>query len=136
MVDLRPDSVLAKKLNTFLTLSKDELHCLADLQRHPVNVRRGQQLTREGQTGQSPCVRSPGGLGVQLQDPSRRWAPDHFLSDRRGHCRAAQRLATDGGPFLFRVDRFRGQFGRRLPHYEVRHRISAPGCRAIVGRFA
>ena len=44
------DSVLAKKLSTFLRLSKDELNCLADMQRHRVKVPRGQQLTREGQT--------------------------------------------------------------------------------------
>jgi len=54
------DSVLAKKLSTFLPLSKDELSCLAELQRHRVNVRRGQQLTREGQTGHQAFVLQAG----------------------------------------------------------------------------
>src|SRR6476620_5963658 len=54
------DSVLAKKLSTFLALSEDELSCLADLQRHRVSVRRGQQLTREGQTGHHAFVLQEG----------------------------------------------------------------------------
>ena len=54
------DSVLAKKLSTFLPLSADELSCLAELQRHRVNVRRGQQLTREGQTGHQAFVLQAG----------------------------------------------------------------------------
>jgi CRP-like cAMP-binding protein len=45
------DSVLAKKLNAFVPLSSDELKCLADMQPTLVRVKRGQQLTHEGQTG-------------------------------------------------------------------------------------
>jgi len=45
------DSVLAKKLNAFIALSGAELKCLADMQLSPVRVKRGQQLTHEGQTG-------------------------------------------------------------------------------------
>jgi CRP-like cAMP-binding protein len=45
------DSVLAKKLNAFIALSGAELKCLADMQLNPVRVKRGQQLTHEGQTG-------------------------------------------------------------------------------------
>jgi CRP-like cAMP-binding protein len=60
MPNVQSDSVLAKKLSTFLRLSKDELKCLADLQRHPLNVRRGQQLTREGQTGHNAFVLQQG----------------------------------------------------------------------------
>jgi CRP-like cAMP-binding protein len=54
------DSVLAKKLNTFLALSSDELKCLAGLQANPVNVRKGKQLTREGQTGHKAFVLQAG----------------------------------------------------------------------------
>jgi CRP-like cAMP-binding protein len=60
MPNVQSDSVLAKKLSTFLRLSKDELKCLADLQRNPLNVRRGQQLTREGQTGHKAFVLQDG----------------------------------------------------------------------------
>jgi CRP-like cAMP-binding protein len=45
------ECVLAKKLNAFVPLSSDELKCLADMQPTPVRVKRGQQLTHEGQTG-------------------------------------------------------------------------------------
>lgn len=45
------DSVLARKLNTFVALSSEELACLAELQTNPIKVKRGKQLTQEGQTG-------------------------------------------------------------------------------------
>jgi hypothetical protein len=45
------NSVLAKKLNAFIALSAGELKCLADMQLDTVKVKRGQQLTNEGQTG-------------------------------------------------------------------------------------
>jgi len=54
------DSVLAKKLNAFLSLSQDELQCLAGLQGRPLNLRRGQQLTREGQTEHKAFVLQEG----------------------------------------------------------------------------
>ena len=54
------DSVLAKMLSAFLPLSEHELSCLAELQRHRVNVRRGQQLTREGQTDHKAFVLQTG----------------------------------------------------------------------------
>jgi CRP-like cAMP-binding protein len=50
MPNAQSDSILAKKLQRFLPLSKDELTCLGDLQGHPLKVRRGEELTREGQT--------------------------------------------------------------------------------------
>ena len=50
MVDAHPGSVLARKLNTFLALSPDELNCLAEMQSTPLKVKRGKQLTQEGQT--------------------------------------------------------------------------------------
>ena len=54
------DSLLAKKLNAFLSLSQDELQCLAGLQGRPLNLRRGQQLTREGQTEHKAFVLQEG----------------------------------------------------------------------------
>src|SRR6185436_11301304 len=60
MPNAQSDGVLAKKLSTFLRLSKDELNCLADMQRHRVKVPRGQQLTREGQTGHKVFVLQEG----------------------------------------------------------------------------
>jgi CRP-like cAMP-binding protein len=51
MADQRFDSVLAQKLNAFIPLSSDELKRLADLQSNQLKVRRGGQLTQEGQTG-------------------------------------------------------------------------------------
>jgi CRP-like cAMP-binding protein len=50
MANAQSDSALAKKLNTFVPLSPDELKCLAEMQRNPLKVRRGKQLTEEGQT--------------------------------------------------------------------------------------
>lgn len=47
---------LAKKLNAFIALSPDELTCLADMQRNPLKVGRGKQLTQEGQTGHKAFV--------------------------------------------------------------------------------
>jgi CRP-like cAMP-binding protein len=60
MPNAQSDSVLVKKLNAFLALSKDELTCLAGLQGRPLNVRRGQQLTREGQTEHKAFVLQEG----------------------------------------------------------------------------
>jgi hypothetical protein len=52
VVIMRPDSILARKLNTFLPLSVDELDCLAEIQSTAVKVKRGEQLTQEGQPDQ------------------------------------------------------------------------------------
>src|SRR5688572_12947547 len=60
MPDVQFDSVLARKLNTFVALSPDELTCLADLQSNPLKVRRGRQLTQEGQTGHKAFVLQAG----------------------------------------------------------------------------
>jgi hypothetical protein len=64
MTTAQSDNLVAKKLNTFL--SQDELKFLAGLQGHSLNVRRGQQLTREGQTEHKAFVLQ----GLQLQDPA------------------------------------------------------------------
>lgn len=52
----RSASVLARKLNAFVPLSTDELRCVDDLQARRSYVRRGKQLTQEGQTGQKVFV--------------------------------------------------------------------------------
>src|SRR6188508_3700399 len=54
------DSVLAKKLSTFIVLSPGELKCLADMQSAPLKVKRGKQLTQEGQTGHKAFVLQSG----------------------------------------------------------------------------
>ena len=54
------DSVLAKKLNTFIPLSSGELKCVAGMQLNTVKVKRGQQLTHEGQTGHKVFILQAG----------------------------------------------------------------------------
>jgi CRP-like cAMP-binding protein len=56
----QPNSVLAKKLNTFLPLSPDELKCLAEIQSMPLAVKRGKPLVHEGQTGHRAYVLQAG----------------------------------------------------------------------------
>lgn len=60
MHDPHSDSVLARKLNAFLPLSKAELACLAGIQSKPVVIQRGKQLIDEGQTGQKAYVLQAG----------------------------------------------------------------------------
>jgi CRP-like cAMP-binding protein len=64
------DSVLARKLSTFLVLSPDELKCLADMQSEPVKVKRGRQLTQEGQTGHKAFVLQAGWASSYKDLPS------------------------------------------------------------------
>jgi CRP-like cAMP-binding protein len=49
-------SVFAKKLNAFMPLSGGELECLEGLQSERTKIKRGQQLTHEGQTGHKVFV--------------------------------------------------------------------------------
>jgi CRP-like cAMP-binding protein len=60
MANKRFDSVLARKLSTFIPLSADELKCLAEIQSNSVTVRRNKQLTQEGQTGHRAFVLQAG----------------------------------------------------------------------------
>jgi len=62
MADTRFDSVLAMKLNTFVALSTTELACIADMQSNPMRMRmrRGKQLTHEGDTGHKAFVLQDG----------------------------------------------------------------------------
>ena len=54
------DSILAKKLNSFLSLTPEELAWLAQMQLEPLTVKRGKQLTHEGQTGHKAFVLQTG----------------------------------------------------------------------------
>ena len=60
MAEPQFESILAKKLNAFLPLSPEELGCLADMQSDPMVVKRGRQLTHEGQTGHKAFVLQSG----------------------------------------------------------------------------
>ena len=60
MANTQFDSILAKKLNTFLPLMPKELQCLAEMQSAPVMVKRGWLLTQEGQTGHKAFVLQAG----------------------------------------------------------------------------
>ena len=60
MADAQLESVLATKLNTFVSFSADELKCLAGMQTNPLKIRRGAQLTREGDTGHKAFVLQDG----------------------------------------------------------------------------
>ena len=54
------ESPLARKLSRFLPLSRDELKCLAGIQSVPMAVKRGKQLTQEGQVGHRAFVLQSG----------------------------------------------------------------------------
>jgi CRP-like cAMP-binding protein len=54
------ESVLARKLNAFVPLSPEETYCLEGLQIPTSNVKRGQQLVHEGQTGQKVFILQAG----------------------------------------------------------------------------
>jgi CRP-like cAMP-binding protein len=56
----RFDSVIAKKLNTFVALSRAELACVAEMQANPIKLKRGQQLTHEGDIGHKAFVLQQG----------------------------------------------------------------------------
>ncbi len=53
-------TVLAKKLNTFLALTPQELDGLAEMQSARITVKRGRQLTHEGQSGHKAFVLQSG----------------------------------------------------------------------------
>jgi len=54
------DSILAKKLNTFVPLSPRELKWLGEVQSTQLTVKRGKQLIQEGQTGHKAFVLQAG----------------------------------------------------------------------------
>ena len=60
MVAMQFDSILAKKLNTFVPLAAKELKWLAEIQATSLTVKRGKQLIQEGQTGHQAFVLQAG----------------------------------------------------------------------------
>jgi CRP-like cAMP-binding protein len=60
MASTQFDSILARKLSTFLPLERPELQCLAEIQAAKVKVKRGQLLTQEGQTGHKAFILQSG----------------------------------------------------------------------------
>ena len=60
MANAQFDSILAKKLNTFIPLTPKELKALAEIQAKPLRVKRGKQLIQEGQTGHKVFVLQAG----------------------------------------------------------------------------
>ena len=60
MANAQFDSILAKKLNTFIPLTPKELKALAEIQAKPLRVKRGKQLIQEGQTGHKVFILQAG----------------------------------------------------------------------------
>jgi CRP-like cAMP-binding protein len=56
MRNAQPGSILGKKLQTFFPLAPEEQQRLAEVQSDPLTVKRGRQLTEEGQTGHKVFV--------------------------------------------------------------------------------
>ena len=54
------ESLLAKKLNTFVALTASELECLGVLQSKPIQVASGKELVHEGQAGQMAFILQSG----------------------------------------------------------------------------
>jgi CRP-like cAMP-binding protein len=63
------ESVLAKKLHTFLPLSPSELQYLSQIQSSPLPLKRGKQLVQEGQTGKAFVLQA--GWGCSYKDGGR-----------------------------------------------------------------
>jgi len=134
VADQRFDSILARKLNTFIPLSLDELKCLADMQAKPFNVKRGRQLTHEGQIGHKAYVLQEGWACSYklLPDGKRQIISFPIAGDIVGpKCSFA-----DSRPLLLGVDRCRGQSRGGHSHDEVRDGISASRCCFVVGSLA
>ena len=123
MANTHSDSALARKLNAFHPLSADEQACLAEMQSKTVKMKRGEQLTREGQTGHKAFVLQVGWASVQR--PARRSATDRFVSSSWGRHRASQPPAANSRPFVLGADGRRGQSGGGHAHTEMRHRVPA-----------
>jgi CRP-like cAMP-binding protein len=57
---MQSDNLLARKLNAFMPLSRDEQRRLGELQSRPIRVGRGKLLVEEGQTGHKAFVLQEG----------------------------------------------------------------------------
>ncbi len=60
MENMHFDSILAKKLNMFVPLTALELRWLAEIQAKPLKVKRGKQITQQGQMGHRAYVLQAG----------------------------------------------------------------------------
>jgi CRP-like cAMP-binding protein len=60
MTNTQLGNLLGKKLSTFISLTPEELKALAEIQSPPFAVKRGKQLTHEGQTGHRAFVLQAG----------------------------------------------------------------------------
>jgi CRP-like cAMP-binding protein len=60
MMDAKFDSALARKLNSFVEMSKEELGVLVDLQSKPLKIKRGHVLIEEGQTSHNAFILQTG----------------------------------------------------------------------------
>lgn len=56
MIDANGPSALARKLNAFVELSKDELEALAGLQSKPIKIQRGGELSEEGRAAPTASI--------------------------------------------------------------------------------
>ena len=120
MPDTQFDSVLAKKLSTFVALSRDELKCLAGLQANPIKMKRGRQLTQEGQTGHKAFVLLSGWACSYklLPDGGRQIISFPIAGDVVG-LRSVP--AANGRSFFLGADGLGGQCRGRRAYHEVRH---------------
>ena len=135
MVNTRIDGgdILARKLSTFLPLTPDELKCLTDIQSQPFPVKRGRQLTQEGQTGHKAFVLQAGwGCSYKdLPNGGRQIISFPIAGDCVGLRSVLLRTADHS--FSALTDAVVSTVGW-VTHHEVRCGISTPrGC-PLVGR--
>ena len=118
MPDVQFDSILARKLNTFVALSPDELTRLADLQSNPLRVKRGRQLTQEGQTGHKAFVLQAGWACSYklLPDGGRQIISFPIAGDVVG----LRSVRAHGRSLLLGADGCGGQCRGGAPHPQVR----------------
>lgn len=101
-MDTGIESLLARRLNTFLPMSQDELRCLAQMQSAPLAVKRGQQLVSEGQTGHKAFVLQTGWASSYKDLPN--GTRQIIIWDRRRLYRTAQRASQNRGSFVRGAD--------------------------------
>jgi hypothetical protein len=92
-------SPLTRKLSAFVALSEVELTVLERLHQRRRTFVAGRDMVHQGQTDQAAYILSSG-LGLFLQAPGRRNAPDRRFPGARGLPRVAQRSLAHLGPQL------------------------------------
>ena len=126
------ESALALKLSKFISLSAAEIKCLSRIQTPPRSVKRGQQLTREGQTGHTAFILQVG------------WACSYKLLPDGGRQiisfaivrRTSQRLAARCRPFFLCADGCPRHFNRAAAYHAVRPRTSPSWSGIAMGGIA